>query len=71
MATTRKIPIEIAKKIPGKGPHPLYGRPIEDVIARGSLAEMKKMAVTARKHIAEVQTALTKLDAKIKQASGK
>ena len=70
MATTRKIPIEIAKRIPGKGPHPLYGRPIEDVTARGNLAEMKKMAVTARKHITEVQRALTKLDAKIKKVGG-
>jgi hypothetical protein len=29
---------------------------------------MKRMAVTARKHVADVQAALTKLEAKIKSA---
>jgi hypothetical protein len=71
MATSKKkVPSKIGSKIPGKGPHPLYGRPIRDVIARGNLSEMKRMSATARKHITDVQTALDRLDAKIKQAGG-
>jgi hypothetical protein len=69
MVTTKKaIPRSVASKIPGNPAHPLYGRPIRDVIARGNVAEMKKMATIARKHIQDVQSALTKLEAKLKQS---
>ena len=57
-----------AKTLPGKGPHPLYGRPIDDVIRRGDVAEMRRVAAQARKYLKEVQTALTALDRKIRKA---
>lgn len=44
---------------------PLYGIPIWDTIKRGNVAEMKKMAAQARKHVKEVQTALDALEKKI------
>lgn len=64
----KKIPAKIAAKFPGSPGHPLYGRPILDIIAKGNLAQMKRMAVTARKHVRDVTAALNKLDAKIKNA---
>ena len=63
--TTTKIP----SKIPGSPGHPLYGRPILDVIRTGNIAQMKKMAATARAHVKDVTSALNKLEAKIKTAS--
>jgi hypothetical protein len=68
MVARKKIPSKVASKIPGNPAHPLYGRPILDVIKTGNVAQMKRMATTARKHVKEVQAALTKLDAQIKKA---
>jgi len=45
---------------------PLYGVVIRNAIASGDTAEMKRLSAAARKHIQDVQSALTKLDAKIK-----
>lgn len=71
VAAKKRAPSSVGKKIPGKGPHPLYGRPIEQIIKAGSLAQMRAMAKTARAHVNEVSAALAKLDAKIKSSSAK
>lgn len=44
----------------------LYGVVIRDTIARGDTAEMRRLSTAARKHIKDVESALAKLDAKIK-----
>lgn len=48
------------------GIQPLYGVVIRDAIARGDAAEMKRLSTQARKHIKDVESALSKLDEKIK-----
>lgn len=45
---------------------PLYGVVIRETIARGDTAEMRRLSTAARKHIKDVESALAKLDAKIK-----
>lgn len=40
----------------------LYGIPIRDAIKRGDIAEMKKLAVLARSHVKEVETALSTME---------
>lgn len=63
-------------KAPAKGykkPSPivaLYAVPIYACIKRGDIAEMKKMAAQARKHISDVTTALASLDKKITASPG-
>lgn len=71
MVAKKSIPSKISAKLPGGKAHPLYGRPILDVIKTGNIAQMRKMATTARSHIKEVQAALTKLEAQIKKTSAK
>jgi hypothetical protein len=71
VTTKKKIPASVAAKIPGNPAHPLYGRPILDVIKTGNISQMKRMATSARSHLKEVTAALAKLDAQIKKTSGK
>jgi hypothetical protein len=71
VAAKKRAPASVLKKIPGSSVHPLYGRPIEQIIKTGSLAQMKVMAKTARAHVNAVSAALAKLDAKIKSSSAK
>lgn len=52
------------------GPVPPYGDPIHKAIARGDLREMKTLASSTRKWLAQVNAALAKLDASIKKAGG-
>ena len=52
------------------GPLPPYGDPIRGAIARGDVQEMKSVAASARKWVADVQSALKQLDTAIKK-SGK
>lgn len=52
------------------GPVPPYGDPIHKAIARGDLLEMKALATSTRKYLAEVNAALAKLDTSIKKAGG-
>jgi hypothetical protein len=59
-----------ASKSSGKGPIiPLYAAPIRHCTARGNLREMKSMAAKAKKHIADVQSALAKLEQSIAKLS--
>ena len=48
------------------GPLPPYGVPIREAIARGDVQEMKALAASTRKWLAEVNSALAKLEASIK-----
>jgi hypothetical protein len=50
------------------GPVPPYGDPIRGAIARGDVQEMKNVAASARKWVADVQSALKQLDSAIKKA---
>ena len=52
------------------GPIPPYGDPIRAAIARGDQREMKNVAASARKWMADVQAALNQLDSALKK-SGK
>ena len=48
-----------------------YGDPIRDAIARGEVQEMRKLAVSTRKWIDDVQKGLDRLDKAVKQKGGK
>ena len=60
---TRKAPAKKAKS--GSPIVALYAVPIHACIRRGNLAEMRKMAATARKHISDVTAALAVLEKKL------
>jgi hypothetical protein len=65
---TKKTAKPTAKKAAYKKGSPivaLYSVPIYGAIKRGNLAEMKKLAAQARKHISDVSTALAALEKKI------
>jgi hypothetical protein len=47
---------------PARGPLPPYGIAIKEAVARGNVAEMKKVAAAARKYLKDVQSALDALD---------
>ena len=65
---TRKTATKASSKIkpPPVPIHPLYAVPIYEVIARGDLQEMRKLAAQAKKYVADIQTAIAKLDRKLK-----
>jgi hypothetical protein len=52
---------------PATGPVPPYGDPIRKAIARGDAREMKNVAASARKWMADVQAALDQLDSALKK----
>lgn len=47
------------------GPLPPYGVAIREAMARGDVGEMRRVAAQARKHLADVQKALARLEAKL------
>jgi uncharacterized protein DUF1843 len=53
------------------GPVPPYGDPIRAAIARGDSREMKNVASSARKWMADVQAALDQLDSALTKSSKK
>lgn len=59
-----------AKRPTNGGAHTLYAVPINEAAASGDLRQMKSMAAKARKHLADVQKALTKLEQSIAKVSG-
>jgi len=59
-----------AAAAPASGALPPYGDPIRKAIARGDQREMKNVAASARKWMADVQSALDQLDSAMKK-SGK
>ena len=52
------------------GPVPPYGVPIREAIARGNKSEMKSLASSTRKYVADVQRALKVLEGKIAKHGG-
>lgn len=50
------------KAAPTVGAVPPYGPPIKEAIARGNVAEMKKLAASSRKWLKDVQSALDALE---------
>jgi hypothetical protein len=67
--TTKKAAKKSTKKAarPDTGPVPPYGDPIRKAIARGDAREMKNVAASARKWMADVQAALDQLDSALKK----
>ncbi|HSE19318.1 MAG TPA: DUF1843 domain-containing protein [Pyrinomonadaceae bacterium] len=53
------------------GTVPPYGDPIRAAIARGDAREMKSVASSARKWMADVQSALDQLDSALNKSSKK
>jgi len=51
------------------GAVPPYGDPIRAAIARGDQREMKTVAASARKWLADVQSALDQLDGALKKSA--
>jgi hypothetical protein len=64
MATRKKA----SKKLVPKKIQPLYGRPVDLVLKRGDIAEMRKVSTQARTYLKSVQAALKTLDARIGKA---
>jgi hypothetical protein len=66
---TKKAAKKSTKKTarPDTGPVPPYGDPIRKAIARGDAREMKNVAASARKWMADVQAALNELDSAMKK----
>jgi Domain of unknown function (DUF1843) len=50
------------KAVAARGPMPPYGPPIKEAIARGNVAEMKRLATSTRKWLKDVQAALDALE---------
>jgi hypothetical protein len=67
--TTKKAAKKSTKKSlrPDTGALPPYGDPIRKAIARGDAREMKSVAASARKWMADVQAALDQLDSALKK----
>jgi len=65
--TTKKSSAKKSASVP-TGPRPPYGDPIRGAIARGDVQEMKNVAASAHKWMADVQSALKDLDSAIKKA---
>lgn len=63
--TTKKSTKKTAR--PDTGAVPPYGDPIRKAIARGDTREMKNVAASARKWMADVQAALDQLDSALKK----
>jgi hypothetical protein len=57
----------VKSSAPDAGPVPPYGDPIRKAIARGDAREMKNVAASARKWMADVQAALDQLDSALKK----
>ena len=66
--TTKKATKKSTKTAarPDTGAVPPYGDPIRKAIARGDAREMKSVAASARKWMADVQAALDQLDSALK-----
>ena len=55
----------------GGGPLPPYGVAIREASARGDVAEMRRVAASARKWIKDAQAALEKLESRIEKVGRK
>lgn len=57
----------LGKIIPGLRPHPLYGRPIDEALASGNLAEIRRLLPKALKYQREVEASLARLEQRIRR----
>jgi hypothetical protein len=83
MATSKSSKKGSAKKGAGKkaaatsrasaigGAVPPYGPPIREAMARGDVAEMRRVAASARKWIKDAQAALDKLEQRLAKTGGR
>jgi hypothetical protein len=63
MATSKKTTKKKSTKAARvSGAVPPYGDPIRNAIARGNMAEMRKVAASTRKYLGEVEKALAQLE---------
>ena len=69
-ASTKKVPARSRAAAIG-GAVPPYGPPIREALARGDVAEMRRVAASARKWIKDAQAALDKLEQKLAKAGGR
>ena len=69
--TAKKSSNKTAASRVESGPVPPYGDPIRKAIARGDAREMKNVAASARKWMADVQSALDQLDSAMTKSSKK
>ncbi|HEV2863833.1 MAG TPA: DUF1843 domain-containing protein [Pyrinomonadaceae bacterium] len=60
-----------ARAATGGGPLPPYGVAIREASARGDVAEMRRVAASARKWIKDAQAALEKLEGRIEKVGGR
>jgi hypothetical protein len=67
--TTKKASKKSAakKSAPATGAVPPYGEAIRQAVARGDTREMKSVASSARKWLADAQAALDQLDSALKK----
>jgi hypothetical protein len=65
-----KKPGAKSKKAAAAGPIPPYGPPIRDAIARGDLKEMKALAASTKKYLANLEKAVKSLEARIEKLEG-
>ena len=68
--TSKKSTKKSTKKARGRvdtGPVPPYGEVIRGAIARGDMQGMRNTAASARKWLADVQSALAELDSAMKK----
>ena len=69
--STKKFTKKASSARVESGPVPPYGDPIRKAIARGDAREMKNVATSARKWIADVQSALDQLDSAMTKSGKK
>ena len=78
MATSKKVSskksargtTKSARAAATGGPVPPYGVAIKEALARGDVAQMRKVANSARKHLKDVQAALARLEKAIEKEGG-
>jgi hypothetical protein len=67
--STKKSSKKSTKKSSTKsGPIPPYGVAIREALSRGDASEMKRLASSSRKYLAEVESALEELESAMKKA---
>jgi len=75
MATRKSSPKKSAAKSAASGASkvgtlPPYGVPIREAIARGDAGEMKRLAASTRKYLADLSSAVDKLDKALGKTKG-
>ena len=69
--SSRAASAKKAQAAPGSASVPPYGLPIREAIARGDVQEMRKLALSTKKWLTDVQAALGSLEKAIQKMGGK